>query len=103
VSIEQQREDLTNAAIIGGHVRALQWLRRRQLFLLDTGVMRFEGDLWSPSQLAALFGHYDMVKYLYEQDTHYVYIMKKRCDKRQPEASCLSSRARHRLLAPKLR
>jgi hypothetical protein len=69
VSDRRQRAGLSIAAIAGGHVHTLQWLPGKELSLHRAGVMRFEGDLWAPGQLAAHFGHYDMVKYLYELNT----------------------------------
>jgi hypothetical protein len=57
---EQQREDLSNAAIASGYVHTLQWLRSKEEFPIP-----WEGESLYPSTVAARKGHYDMIKYLY--------------------------------------
>jgi hypothetical protein len=46
---EHQREDLSNAAIAGGHVHTLQWLRSKEEFELDADEMQWEGEYDLPA------------------------------------------------------
>jgi hypothetical protein len=70
---EQQRDDLSNAAIASGHVHTLQWLRSKELYELDVDVMQWEGEELFPSIVAARRGHYSMIKYLRELNHDYIF------------------------------
>jgi hypothetical protein len=70
---DHQRADLSDAAIAGGHVHTLQWLRSKELFELDEDVMPWEDEHLFPSFVAARRGHYSVVKYLYELNPNFIF------------------------------
>jgi hypothetical protein len=53
-------------------VHTLQWLRSKDAFPLNATTFLWQGEHWYPSDVAALSGHYSMIKYLYELNQNYI-------------------------------